>query len=255
MNLLNKINISNITYIFLLFSMLAGYFEYMFLLLFFIIIHELGHLIIASILNFKIDKIIIYPFGGLTKFNNLINTEINKELLVAISGPVIQILLFLFLLYLYNIDYINDNVFEKIKLINYSLLYFNLLPIIPLDGSKILSLTFQKFFSFRLSSKTIVIISIVIIILILILNKEILIIVLSLLLMKNIYFEIKENSYKYNKFLLERYMYNFNFKKDKIINKVDDMYKDRSHIIKYGNKYIKEKEYLSKMFDLKGHLW
>lgn len=208
----------------------------------------------GSILNFKVDKIIIYPFGGLTKFDNLINTKINKELLVAISGPFVQILLFIFLLYLHSKGYINNNVFEKIKLINTSLLCFNLLPIIPLDGSKILQLIIESFFTFRLSNKIILIISLVFITMILLIDRKILIIVLALILIKSIYFEIKEFSYKYNKFLLERYIYNINFKNHKIINKIEDMYKDRIHIIKYGKKYVREREYLSKIFDLKRHL-
>ena len=44
-----KIEIHNTTYIFLLISFLAGYFEYMYILLLIIFIHETGHYILAKI--------------------------------------------------------------------------------------------------------------------------------------------------------------------------------------------------------------
>ena len=66
-----KIKFDNTFYIFLLLILLSGMFKpftFIFILIFF---HELGHAITGTILGFKLDKIIIYPYGGLTKFNNL----------------------------------------------------------------------------------------------------------------------------------------------------------------------------------------
>ena len=75
-----------------------------------------------------------------------------------------------------------------------------------------------------------------------------------LLLLKNIYIEYKMIDFKNNKFLLERYLGDFYFK-IKFINDIDKMYKNKVHKIKYEDIYINEKEYLSKKFDLKAHLW
>lgn len=249
MNLLSKIKISTFTYIFLLLSLLSGYFTYIFILILFIIIHELGHLIIASFLNFKIDKVIIYPFGGITKFDNLLNTPIYKEFLVCIFGPITQIIFYILLYYIYIIGFISNNTFESITIINYSLLSFNLLPILPLDGSKILNLILEKFFSYKLSNKIVIITSIIMIVFVCLLNQKIFYIVITLLLLKSIYKEIILYKYQFNKFLLERYLYNFNFKKTKIINNINNVKRECNHIFKYKNKYIKEKDYLRKMFD------
>ena len=54
-----KININNSTYICLLLSFLAVYFEYVYLFLITILIHECGHMIFAKIIGFKFDKIIM----------------------------------------------------------------------------------------------------------------------------------------------------------------------------------------------------
>ena len=65
-----------------------------------IIIHELGHLFMAKYYKWNFDKIVIYPFGGCTKFDEKINRPMKEELLILISGPSIQIILFLIIIVL-----------------------------------------------------------------------------------------------------------------------------------------------------------
>ena len=63
---------------------------------------------------------------------------------------------------------------------------------------------------------------------------------------------IKEyNNIKYycNKFLLERYIYKLKFRKTKIINKSDNFYKNKNHIIKDKYLYKDEDEYLFNHFN------
>ena len=62
---------------------LTGYFPNLIIFTSIIIIHELGHHTIAKINKLNVEKIIIYPYGGLVKMNNPINTSIKKELAVA----------------------------------------------------------------------------------------------------------------------------------------------------------------------------
>ena len=79
-----RIKFDNTFYIFSLLILLSGMFKeftFVFILIFF---HELGHAITGILLGFKLDKIIIYPYGGLTKFNNLENINLNKELLYSL---------------------------------------------------------------------------------------------------------------------------------------------------------------------------
>lgn len=60
--------------------------------------------------------------------------------------------------------------------------------------------------------------------------------------------EKKRINHIYNKFLLERYLKNYNFRKDRIIENVDSFYRDSSHIINENNNYYLEKEYLEKLY-------
>ena len=61
----------------------------------------------------------------------------------------------------------------------------------------------------------------------------------------------KEIKYLFNKFLLERYMYKLSYPKTKKINKINNMYKDKYHVIKENNTYITEKMALSHKFERK----
>ena len=79
------------TYILIAISfILTGYFSNLLIFTSIIIIHELGHYIIAKLLKLNPQKMVIYPFGGITKMDNPVNTSTNKELIVAISGIMFQ---------------------------------------------------------------------------------------------------------------------------------------------------------------------
>ena len=123
---------------------LTGYFHNLIVFTSIIIIHELGHYIIAKSNKLTVEKIIIYPYGGLVKMNNLINTSINKELSVAVSGIIFQSIYYIIIIFLYNQGIIREYIFNLFNMYNKSILFFNILPIHPLDGSKILNLILSK---------------------------------------------------------------------------------------------------------------
>jgi stage IV sporulation protein FB len=211
-----------------------------------IVIHELGHYLVAKLMGIGVSKIVIYPYGGITKIDDKINIDINKELLVAVSGVSFQSIYYYIVT---RIHLVTPNSMELFKLYHYSILWFNLLPIYPLDGSKICNLIMSKIFPFKVSNILTVIISIVTILIFS--SVEILFtlnysyIMIFSILIYDIYKFYQELEYIYNKFLLERYLYNISYKDLKIIKKKESMYKNKRHII--GNK--KEKDVLAKIFD------
>ena len=126
-----------------------------------------------------------------------------------------------------------------------------MLPIVPLDGSKIINLLLEKFFSYNLSYKLNVIISFFSLFIFLLLNYIYHLdnyFIITFLLYKIIE-NIKNYKYLYQRFLLERYLYNFNYHKiDNNTKDLKDLRKDVLHYFKEDNKYIKEKVKLSKLF-------
>lgn len=145
-----------------------------FIIIFFCIIHELGHIIMGLILNFKPDKLEIKPYGLSISFKiNIedINIKIGngnllelKQIIVAISGPVVSLLLIILYSYIDPI-YITkqDAIYSNILI-----LLFNLLPLYPLDGGRILNSIFymkygnrvSKVFTYKCSNITMIIITI-----------------------------------------------------------------------------------------------
>ncbi len=203
----------------------------------------------AKLFKFEIDKIYFYPYGGISKFNLQMNVSLNKELVVLIMGPLFQMIAFLVLI---NISY-----FNKYKLliysINFSILFFNLLPIYPLDGGKLLNIIFNYKLNFKRSLKLVIYISYLTVVLLFLYyfktSVSLNVIFMLIFLLYKIISENKNINNYYNKFLLERYLNNYYFKKRKKILSINDLYRDCSHIIKNNNHYYTEKEILRKKFN------
>lgn len=230
---------------------ISGYYINLIAITSLLLIHELGHYTAAKLLKFKVLKIVIYPFGGITKIHDLINKDINEEILVATSGVIFQFIFYLIIVYLNHINIIRDYTLNIYTLYNNQIIFFNLMPIYPLDGSKIINLLLSKFFNYNLSNKLTIMISLIGMSLFILTSSYnhnySYIMVLSVLIIYNYKF-IKQLKYIYNRFLLERYLYNISYPKIKIINNSNKMYKNNSHIIKVNNNYITEKKYLSKYY-------
>jgi len=237
---------------------LTGYYINLIVFTSLIIFHELGHYTLAKIQKFNVTNITIYPYGGLTKIDDLINKDTNQEILIAISGIIFQLIFFLIINILYNQNVIRGYTFNLYQEYNRQLIIFNLLPIHPLDGSKILNLLLTKFIPYHTSNKLTIIISIIVIIFLLgtnIYNNNYSYIMIVFILLDYIYKFHKDLKHIYNKFLLERYLYKITYPKKKIIKSPQKMHKNNTHIIKIGEKYQKEQEFLNNMFDLNKKIW
>lgn len=241
------------TYLFIAFSfIITGHIKDLLVFTSIIIIHELGHYFMARINKVKVEKITIYPFGGITKLDTLINININKELLIAMGGILFQSIYMIVIIILHKYGLVREYIYNLYTMYNNSILYFNLLPIVSLDGFKIVNLILNKFLPFDISNKLSLGISFLTLITILIINyytfNYTLLLVLSVLII-NIINYYKDLNYIFNKFLIERYLYNLNYSKEKIIDNKRKMYKDYRHLFKDGDKYITEKRYLNNKYN------
>lgn len=238
-NILAKIYIHPFTYLVILISLLTGLFKELVTFLYIIIIHELGHIIAASLFKWNIKKVKIMPFGGLTIFEDLINKSTFEEIIVLLSGPGLQ--------------FINYLIFKDItpyfNYYNYGLFIFNMLPIYPMDGYRLLFIILTRFIPYKKVISISLIISLLV--LLIFIRFDLIYIIILFLLLVGIINEFKNIKYIYNKFLFERFIYNIHFKKYKKIKSINNMYKDKMHLIYDNNRYITEKEALEKYFHKK----
>jgi len=127
-----KVNIS--IYFLILTFLFTGLIKNIILIYLIVIIHELGHIFIVKLLKYKIIKVDIYPMGGVTTINKKINTSIKHEILISIFGIVFQIILGFIFLIMFKFSYISSNTYVLFINYNKTIMLFNMLPIIPLDG-------------------------------------------------------------------------------------------------------------------------
>ena len=249
---MNKIKFHYTYYIISLSFLITGQFLNLIIFTSLIIVHELGHYIACLITKVNVSKIIIYPYGGITKIEDVIDINFTKELFIAISGIVIQSIYFFIIYLLYKNYLIRDYTYNIFYNYHYSMIIFNLIPIYPLDGSKILNIVINKLFNFKLSNILLIIISIInMIVMIFIYKFNYSYLMIIGILINYLYSYIKNINYLYNRFLLEKYLYKTKYNNKKIIKNYNKMYRNTNHIIKNNDKYIKEEDFLIKMFDLK----
>ena len=240
------------TYILILAFLFTGLIKNIILIYGIVIFHELGHVLITKLLKYKILSIEIEPMGGITKIDKPINTPIKEELLIASMGVIFQLILFGLFYILFKNGLVLRNTYIMFINYNKTILLFNLLPIIPLDGYIILKSILEYIMSFNKAFYLSLLISIVSVILfmsykqVFSLNNYL---IISFLIYK-IYREYKEFKFKHLKFLLERYLGKFKYYKIKYnmeIN-INDLKKDTYHYFKNNNSYISEKVVLKDKF-------
>ena len=104
-----------------------------------VLLHELGHSIIAIKYKIKVKEINLFIFGGISEIAGE-PPKASSEFWIAIAGPVVSILLagiFFAMEKGLNI-FLLTALFEYMALINFALAIFNLIPGFPLDGGRVL---------------------------------------------------------------------------------------------------------------------
>ncbi len=102
-----------------------------------VLLHELAHAVIAKQVGAVVSSITLTPFGGALKLQSKILTPYQQNLIYW-AGPIASLLLSLFfgvMVWLFPTFFM---FFEYLVVANFIVGVVNLLPIYPLDGSKIL---------------------------------------------------------------------------------------------------------------------
>jgi Zn-dependent protease len=114
-----------------------------------VILHELGHALVANRLGVRTTEIVMFPIGGLSRMERPLRPF--EELWVALAGPFVNlavaVALFGYMAYSHQavsmkisdlIQPTEQNVLPRLAFGNLMLAVFNLLPAFPMDGGRVL---------------------------------------------------------------------------------------------------------------------
>lgn len=132
-----KVNLQ--IFIFLLIFYLTKQLEIYTVLMLLVFLHECGHLVAGVLLKLKPRRLEINPFGlavVFEEFGSKNNSFEWKKVIIASAGPITNLIIMLLIIF------INPPLAEVTKEViiysNILIIAFNLLPIYPLDGGRII---------------------------------------------------------------------------------------------------------------------
>jgi len=100
-----------------------------------VLLHELSHTIMAAILKVRVAEIELLPFGGQAKIEDFTGLDPDREIFIALAGPIMSLSLAAFFYFLSPTLPLQTSWLIQINLF---LGIFNFLPALPLDGGRIL---------------------------------------------------------------------------------------------------------------------
>jgi stage IV sporulation protein FB len=101
-----------------------------------VLVHEAAHAIMARIMGLKIAEIELLPFGGQAKIEDFTGLDPEKEIYVALAGPLTSLSMAA-VFYFLPLE-IKPQTLDMLIKVNLVLGCLNLLPALPLDGGRVL---------------------------------------------------------------------------------------------------------------------
>ena len=138
---------------FIVFFILLGFNKSIILAFISILAHEGKHILLAKRKGCKFNYIQIHIYGTSAQFANIDELNKNEKLQIYLSGPFAN---FVIICIFWGISFVSNNtMIDKMIDINLSLLFFNLLPAYPLDGSRVLEILLSQKILYRRANEII----------------------------------------------------------------------------------------------------
>ncbi len=210
LKVLTNIHIHPLLWLVMALAIMTAHFIELTMFLMIVFIHELGHAFAASFYSWRINRISLLPFGGVAEMDEHGNRPLKEEAIVTLSGPLQHVWMIGMAFTLYQFNWLPENLYQQFIEFNIMVLVFNLLPIWPLDGGKLVYLWRSLNESFATAHERTLFISAISLMLFSLLLLFIqpmninLWIVIGFLAF-SLYYEWKQRRYVFVRFLLERY--------------------------------------------------
>lgn len=120
------------------------------------LIHELGHLLIGKALGISISSVELTPFGGVITVDGLQTVSPLRRVLFAFAGPAASALGCFLAAFAANASWIDLSFSTHFARSNFLLFCVNLLPVLPLDGGRIVRVFLGNWMGFQKATQTLV---------------------------------------------------------------------------------------------------
>lgn len=118
-----------------------------------VVLHELGHSLVAQGFGLPVDEIVLLPIGGVARLGREPEKPMH-ELLIAVAGPLVNVLIALVLFVglgvftgsfwgqgaeaWFEVELTTLGLLRLLLISNVSLAVFNMIPALPMDGGRVL---------------------------------------------------------------------------------------------------------------------
>lgn len=141
-----KVRVHALFWVVIFSAVLMGQFIEVITLFVLVVIHELGHVTAAWSFGWRIRSLELLPFGGVAKTDEWGTVPAHEEIVVALAGPFHNVMMVLVGYLFFAAGWWSEEWTTYFIQGNTMLAGFNLLPIYPLDGGRVL----QAVLSYRL---------------------------------------------------------------------------------------------------------
>ncbi|MGX8852057.1 site-2 protease family protein [Amedibacillus sp. YH-ame10] len=217
--------------------------------IFFILsVHELSHVLVAKLFRFKIEKIILYPFGLSAYIPQLGYGSVFQEICIISAGPLSQVMFPTVFLLMERWGIISQPFYEYLLMINANIMIFNLLPIYPLDGGRLLQTFFHCFARYKVAQRFTCIVSVVMLFIVMgvQLMRGYSALLVQLFLGIQIIIAYRDIHYDCMKFYHYRYLHPVRY--SPILNTKKDLYRARYNVMKMKGGWCEEASWLASFF-------
>ena len=112
---------------------------------FFIALHEISHLVVVKLMNIETKELRLHCLGATLEIRDYNTLSLKEQIIICLAGPVFNALMSLMFFTMFK--FFGNDFFLMIVEVNLALAIFNIMPMYPLDGFKLL----LSFLSLRLS--------------------------------------------------------------------------------------------------------
>ncbi|TES51598.1 protease [Halalkalibacterium halodurans] len=191
-------------------GVLTGYFREVLMVFVIVFVHEMGHAVAAHFFRWRIRKIELLPFGGVAEVEEGGNRSFKEEVIIITAGPLQHVWMMAVSYGLVALEMWNVSTYQQFLWYNVTILAFNLLPILPLDGGRLIQLLCMRFWPYRLALRRTVglsflFLTVAVCVAVILYPFHLnLWLVLAFLIVNN-YLEYKQCHYRFIRFLTERF--------------------------------------------------